>query len=171
MKRSLYSRVSALLFAAICASCSSPGQTVQSSSLLDTMKRQDISVGIARGSSSLVTFYAVNNTDSDIRMLTWNTPFEKILSADIFLAFRDGEPLPYLGRKIKRSNPSTDDYLLIPAGQTIQSAMDIAKYYGIAEAGTYTVSINLPNIDGVAMLNQETATTVNTAVLHVVVGQ
>ena len=73
----------------------------------------------------------------------------------------DGKSMTYLGRKVKRSNPKVSDYMLVPAGERLESAMDIAKFYDFSEAGEYAVTINLPEIDGVAMLNQETSVTID----------
>lgn len=159
----------AVIVAGLLASCSSPGQSVQKTIAVEEMSTQALSVGIESGEALLVTFYVVNNTASDITMLTWNTPFESMLSADIFLVTRGDKAMPYLGRKVKRSNPDADDYLVIPAGQKIKSAMDIAKYYGLTEPGEYTLTINLPTIDGAAQLNQETVVTIETATLDVVI--
>jgi hypothetical protein len=113
----------------------------------------------------------MNNTTADISMLTWNTPFEQTLSADMFLVTHGVKKMPYLGRKVKRSNPGSSDYLMVPAGQKLESVMDIAKYYNLSEPGEYTVKIDLPQVDGLTKLNQETAVTIDLATLHVVVNQ
>jgi len=146
-------------------------QSVQKNMNIEEMHKQALSIGIESAQTRLLTFYVVNNTNSDINMLTWNTPFEQTLSADMFLIVRDGKELPYLGRKVKRISPGSDDFLLIPAGQKVESEMDIAKYYGMSEMGEYTVTISLPQIDGVTRLNQETAVTIETESLNVLVSQ
>lgn len=169
MRQSLYAKIFVFVIAGLCVSCSSAGQSVQKTLDVDDMSKQALSVGIESGDSQLVVFYLVNNTASDISMLTWNTPFEQTLSADIFLVTRDGKDMAYLGRKVKRSSPSGNDYLLVPAGKKVESAMDIAKYYGLSEAGEYTVTINLPKIDGLTKLNQETDVSIDSATLNVVV--
>jgi hypothetical protein len=171
MRQSLYAKIFAFVIAGLCVSCSSPGQSVQKNLDVDDMSKHALSVGIESGDSQLVVFYVTNNTTSDISMLTWSTPFEQTLSADMFLVTRDGKDMPYLGRKVKRSNPSASDYLIVPAGKKVESSMDIAKYYGLSEAGEYTVTINLPQIDGLIKLNQETAVSVDTATLNVVVNK
>jgi hypothetical protein len=169
MRQSLYAKIFALVVAGLCVSCSSSGQSVQKTLDVEDMSKQALSVGIESGDSQLVVFYVMNNTISDISMLTWNTPFEQTLSADIFLVTRDEKNIPYLGRKVKRSNPVASDYLIVPAGKKLESSMDIAKYYGLSEAGEYTVTINLPKIDGLTKLNQETDVSIDSATLHVVV--
>jgi hypothetical protein len=49
--------------------------------------------------------------------------------------------------------------------------VDIAKYYDLSEPGEYTVKIDLPQIDGLTKLNQETAVTIDSAKLQFVVSQ
>lgn len=169
MRHSIYSKVIALVVAGLLASCSSPGQSVEKTMDVEKMSPQTLSIGIESTKALLVTFYIVNNTASDINMLTWNTPFESMLSADIFLVTRGAQVMPYLGRKVKRSSPGANDYLIIPAGEKRVSTTDIAKYYGLTQPGEYTVTINLPTIDGAVQLNQETVVTVEVATLDVVV--
>jgi hypothetical protein len=171
MRHLFYSKMFAIAFAGLGASCSSPGQSGQKTLDVEEMSKQAISVGIERGDTQLVTFYVVNNTASDISMLTWNTPFEQTLSADIFLVTRGAKEMPYLGRKVKRSNPASDDYLMVLAGQKLESAMDIAKYYDFTKSGNYAVTITLPVIDGLTRLNQETAVTIESGALNVVVSR
>jgi hypothetical protein len=171
MRNLFYSKIFALVFAGLCASCSSPGQSVQNTLDVEEMSKQALSVGIEGGDTQLVAFYVVNNTASDISMLTWNTPFEQTLSADIFLVTRGAKKMAYLGRKVKRSNPGSGDYLMVPAGEKLESAMDIEKYYDMTESGNYTVTIALPEIDGITRLNQETAVRIDSGVLNVVVSR
>ncbi|MFT6877227.1 MAG: hypothetical protein ACJAZF_003356 [Granulosicoccus sp.] len=171
MWHSLYSKIFALALFGLCASCSSSGQSVQTTQDVEKISKQALSVGIESGEKKLVIFYVMNNTAADISMLTWNTPFEQTLSADIFLVTRGVIEMPYLGRKVKRSNPGSGDYLMVPAGQKLESAVDIAKYYDLSELGEYTVKIDLPQIDGLTKLNQETAVTIDSAKLQFVVSQ
>jgi len=169
MRQSVYSKIFAFVVAGLCASCSSPGQSVQNDLSKDKVDKKALSIGIESSDTQLIVFYVINNSASDINMLAWNTPFEKILSADIFLVKRGTEEMPYLGRQVKRSEPGSDDYLLISAGQKLVSEMDIAKYYGLSEAGEYTVALNLPQIDGATKLNQETVVDIEVPTMQVVV--
>lgn len=163
------SKTIVILLMTFCVSCSSSGQSVQPPTKLDETDAKTLRVGIQNTATQLVLFYVVNNTTSDITMLRWNTPFEKTLSADIFLVMRGEEKMSYLGRKVKRGNPDSDDYLLIPAGRKIESTIDIGKYYGLSEPGEYTVSINLPAIDGLSRFNQHTSVQIESGTANIVV--
>lgn len=165
MTHSLYSKIFALVVAGLCVSCSSPGQSVQKNPDVEKMSAQALSVGIESGTAMLAAFYVVNNTNSDISMLIWNTPFEKMLSADIFTVTRGDKAMPYLGRKVKRGSPGNTDYLMVPAGEKLTAAMDIATYYGATEPGKYTMTLKLPEIEGVTKLNQETVVAIESATL------
>jgi len=108
------------------------------------------------GSSSELTFQVTNQSDTDIEMLVWNTPFEKMLSADIFMVERDGESVAYIGRKVKRGTPQPEHYLTVPAGERVEKTLDMATYYDMEQAGEYSIVFNPTSIDGVYQLNEET---------------
>ena len=56
-----------------------------------------------------------NDSERDVKVLVWHTPIEGF-SADIFDVQRDGEPVPYVGRLVKRAAPRETDYVAIAAG-------------------------------------------------------
>jgi hypothetical protein len=100
-----------------------------------------------------LTFYVSNRGDADIQMLVWNTPFEKILSADVFSVKHDGETMPYNGRKIKRGTPQPENYLTVHAGERLETILDISAYYDMDQPGEYSVAYNPVNIDGSFQMN------------------
>lgn len=123
------------------------------------------------GSLSELTFHVTNQSDTDIEMLVWNTPFEKLLSADVFLVERDGESVAYVGRKIKRGTPQPEHYMTVPAGERVDKTLDIANYYDMEQAGEYTIVFNPISIDGVYQLNQETPIQLESATVKLKVAE
>ncbi|MEE9319402.1 MAG: hypothetical protein V3U76_03055 [Granulosicoccus sp.] len=107
-------------------------------------------------SSSVLTFHVTNQSDMDVEMLIWNTPFEKILSADIFIVELNGESVAYIGRKVKRGTPQSGSYLTVHAGERLDKTIDMSLYYDMEKAGEYTITFNPVAINGVHQLNQET---------------
>jgi len=165
-----------LLLVVLCASCSSAtSQTTNKGTLVDkVMVKQALTVGIERAEKSVpdaahVLFYIDNNTDEDIRMLIWGTPFEQQLSADILSVTHNGQTLPYLGRMIKRGTPLEADYINVPAGMRLDSPLDLSKSYGVANAGEYSVALKVVEIAGVSMINQETPVTLGNSELSLLV--
>ncbi len=113
-----------------------------------------------------VVFHVSNSGEQPVRMLTWNTPLEKELSADVFEVVRDGKPVEYLGRMVKRGEPQERDFVEVPAGGRVEAIIDIARYYDISEPGAYTLSYKSYRIGDVMQLNQETPVTMDTDLLR-----
>ena len=104
----------------------------------------------------MILFYVTNTSDDAVRLLRWNTPLEKELSADVFLVSLNGQAVDYQGRMVKRGAPGEQDYLDIPAGGRVEARVDIARYYDVAATGSYTISYKPYVVDGVVQLNQQT---------------
>ena len=124
-----------------------------------------------QGAGPLVLFFLSNPREEAARVLKWNTPLEEELSADVFLVARDGKPVDYLGRMVKRGTPQEQDYVDVPAGGRIESTVDIGRYYDITEPGTYTVAYKHVQADGITQLNQETAVKMSADTLSFAVSQ
>src|SRR5262245_20039205 len=52
-----------------------------------------------------------NTTDAPIRVLSYRTPFDGI-EDNIFAVTRDGVPVAYEGKVVKRAQPEADDYIV-----------------------------------------------------------
>jgi len=93
-------------------------------------------------SSGIVTIKITNTSDTAVKVLKWNTPLEKTLSANIFHIQNAKTVIPYIGRLIKRMKPSDDDYIIFEAGE--ERTLDIAlpKYYKMTTKGEYKVTYN-----------------------------
>lgn len=74
-------------------------------------------------------------------MLKWRTPLDGITS-DCLTVTHNGKKLEYDGILMKRSNPGPDQFLLIPARQTVSSTFDISAGYDTSECGTYSVAVD-----------------------------
>ena len=85
---------------------------------------------------------ATNAGERGAALLLWNTPFEPTLSADAFEVTRDGEPVAYLGRLVKRATPPPEDAIVrLPPGETLERTLDLARHYALDEPGTYAVAL------------------------------
>ena len=91
------------------------------------------------GESVLVDFEVTNVTDKAIKILPWNTPLESRLHGDVFTIEHDGIRALYVGRKIRRPEPTEDDYVEIAAGETLSNRVDLSQAYHFGLAGTYSV--------------------------------
>lgn len=83
---------------------------------------------------------ALNASGEGVSLLIWNTPFEPVLSADLFSIERDGEKRAYRGRKVKRAVPPTEgDIIDLASGETLERIVDLSRYYALDAPGTYEI--------------------------------
>jgi peptidyl-Lys metalloendopeptidase len=85
-----------------------------------------------------IRFMITNTTDKQVNILKWHTPLEGF-NANIFLVKRDGTPVNYIGRVVKRGTPQPEDYVSIAPGETVTTVVDISSAYEIYERGEYSV--------------------------------
>ena len=88
---------------------------------------------------------ASNTTDEPLELLLWNTPFESIVSADLFDVVReeDGVHLGYEGRLVKRALPPPADAIVTLApGERLYAVIDLSRLYALERPGRYTVRLD-----------------------------
>jgi len=90
--------------------------------------------------TGVITVSITNESSEAIKVLTWNTPFEKTLSADLFQIQNGKNTSQYLGRIVKRGTPTEADYTLLNAGETRTVSVELSKYYKMEVKGNYVVS-------------------------------
>ena len=88
-----------------------------------------------------VKFDLANREDHDLYVLTWYTPLEGLFS-DCLKVLRDGERLPYDGVLAKRGLPTSQNYLLVPAGGEVTSVFDLSRAYEVSDSGNYEIALD-----------------------------
>lgn len=104
----------------------------------------------------VVGFGLRNAGDSSARVLRWQTPLHGV-DADLFEVTRDGEPVLYTGRVFKRPAPTAADWLEVPAGQELTSAVNLSSVYDMARPGSYTIRFRVELLDPVGRPRAERA--------------
>lgn len=84
-----------------------------------------------------VRFTFTNETDSAVSVLKWLTPLAGF-DSDMFTVASNGEPVRYIGVKVRRGAPMPEDYVVIEPGQSMEVELDLSEAYDIFEAGSYT---------------------------------
>ena len=79
-----------------------------------------------------------NHSDQDIQVLKWLIGLPE-LQHDIFIIKRNGKKIPYEGPKIKRLEPSVDDFERISPGKGFESHIDLSLGYDVRKPGIYEV--------------------------------
>lgn len=85
-----------------------------------------------------IRFTLTNTSDKPMHVLTWQTPLEGF-NGNIFRVTRDGVPVMYVGKVVKRGAPRPEDYRTVEPGKSIETEVDLSQAYAIYEPGDYSV--------------------------------
>ncbi|MEI8360108.1 MAG: hypothetical protein WCH13_16680 [Deltaproteobacteria bacterium] len=94
------------------------------------------------GGPVMVNVTIANPGKQRIALLRWRTPLGGV-EAPLFSVTRDGSPVRYLGRMIKRTAPNEADYVTFEAGESVTTEVDIAKFYALDTPGHYVVAYDV----------------------------
>ena len=89
----------------------------------------------------------LNNSESTITLLPWNTPFDSQVNGKIFNVLLintefDGHEIDYQGRMMKRQAPTQSDFIDLVRKQIIEQSLDITNYYKFCANKRYGLSFN-----------------------------
>jgi peptidyl-Lys metalloendopeptidase len=101
------------------------------------------SISAAKGSlgpgDDLVVRVTLTNTgDKPQRMLKWHTPFGTI-EESLFDVSRDGIPVAYEGRHVKRPAPAAADYVVLQPGKSYSATVELTALYDMSTTGDYAI--------------------------------
>jgi len=85
-----------------------------------------------------VTVTLTNTGSTPQRLLKWRTPFVPPEHA-LFHITRDGQPVRYLGRHVKRAAPTDADYIVLQPGESRSAWMELSALYEMQVTGAYSV--------------------------------
>ena len=89
----------------------------------------------------VITFTIINKTEQDIYVLKWNTPLEGLRS-DCLEVTVNGHRVKYDSMLAKRRKPRKEDYVLIEAGKSISTKVNLDEAYDVSEQGEYVVTFD-----------------------------
>ncbi|MDB5748476.1 MAG: peptidase [Massilia sp.] len=110
----------------------------------------------------LVTVTLTNTGGTLERLLTWRTPFVAPQAA-LFDITRDGQPVRYLGRKVKRAAPVEADHIRLAPGESRSAHVELSSTYDMAVTGAYSVRYRVPALPSVARTDNGNTMRSNTA--------
>jgi peptidyl-Lys metalloendopeptidase len=87
-----------------------------------------------------------NLTRYPIKMLKWLTPVDGV-EGPLLTVTRDGEPVAYIGKLVKRAAPTEQDYILLAAGESLTWDVNLSTYYDLSTSGNYVVQYNVTSTD------------------------
>jgi peptidyl-Lys metalloendopeptidase len=109
-----------------------------------------------------VTF--TNTSGSPQYVLKSHTPFEGV-NAPVFEVTRDGQPVRYLGKIVKRAAPTAADYYLLKPGASYTVKVELSSLYDMATTGDYSVRFHAasPQLFGDGASTAQAAASVDAA--------
>ncbi|AOL21569.1 protease [Xanthomonas citri pv. malvacearum] len=81
-----------------------------------------------------------NNGSRIARVPTYQLPL-KSLDNGILEVSRDGKPVDYTGRLVKRGLPKAADFTILQPGQSVKGEVDLAGAYDLSTSGNYTIQV------------------------------
>ncbi|OEY90282.1 M35 family metallo-endopeptidase [Xanthomonas citri pv. glycines] len=81
-----------------------------------------------------------NNGSQIARVPTYQLPL-KSLDNGILEVSRDGKPVDYTGRPVKRGLPKAADFTILQPGQSVKGEVDLAGAYDLSTSGNYTIQV------------------------------
>ncbi len=112
-------------------------------------------------STSEINVVITNNSDEFLKVLKWNTPLEKELSADVFSISADGKFQSYQGRLVKRGEPEETDYVTFKPHESKSVTVDLSRYYKMEQASYYSVYLD-GSVTAIVETANKTNSTINT---------
>lgn len=79
-----------------------------------------------------------NNTTATVYLLRWQTPFDAV-EAPLFEVTRDGQPVRYLGRQVKRAAPGPGDWIALAPGASRSVRVELSALYQMGTTGAYSI--------------------------------
>ena len=93
----------------------------------------------------LLEFNIQNNTEKDILLLSWYTPFEGFLSNLFIITDNTGKKLNYKGAMVKRFSPEPEDYIKLTSKEKFSIQLDLTQAYQFSK-GTFSLQLKQQNI-------------------------
>ncbi|MDW6003741.1 M35 family metallo-endopeptidase [Vibrio mangrovi] len=101
----------------------------------------------AEGNDVKVELTITNTGQESVDVLNWYLINNNKLQKNAFTVTVDGEAVTYTGPIIKRSAPTSKDYMTLSSGQTVTQTVDLSSFYDMTQKGTYNVQFNVSALD------------------------
>lgn len=98
---------------------------------------------VSRGDDVVVRVTLSNTSATAQHLLRWRTPLDAI-ETSLFEVTRDGQPVPYLGRSVKRAAPVAADYVRLAPGASLSKTVELSVLYEMSVTGNYTIRYRSP---------------------------
>jgi len=81
-----------------------------------------------------------NTNPFSVALLRWNLPLDKRFGGeDNFIVLLNGQPVPYIGARVKYADPTFLDYLILASNETITVPIVLHNLYDFTKPGSYKI--------------------------------
>lgn len=106
---------------------------------LPRAKSNPIRVGIQWQGEDKVEVTITNTSRKTLRIPKWQLP-TMASEFDLFRLSRDGQPVEYTGRLVKRAVPTAGEFEIIRPGRSVRAVVALGQSYDMRKPGIYTVT-------------------------------
>ncbi|MBZ5523396.1 MAG: hypothetical protein LAP21_14260 [Acidobacteriia bacterium] len=126
--------------------CAGGSVTAVTSVQTETFKAPEARVELVRstGTDILVKVIMINHGPGTFRLLRWNLPQDGHLTSALFEVTRDGHPVEYHGRMVKR-RVTPADYISMEPGKEYSATLSLSQAYDVTPPGQYKVRYSVYN--------------------------
>lgn len=113
--------------------------------------RADLSLSsewLAADEDVVATVTIENRSTRTVLVPRWLVPGPR-LDASLFAVTRDGQPVTYLGRLVKRAAPGPADFVALAAGATLSAVTELTKHYDMSGGGEYVIAYRIDLLEGI----------------------
>jgi peptidyl-Lys metalloendopeptidase len=116
-----------------------PTEGSPSEPTLGLVSQVDISSATLGKDDSVVVHWSVTNQGATaVGLPRWQVPSSE-LEENVFAITRDGEPVRYYGKLVKRMAPRAEDLVTLAPGETLAADVELSRFYRMGHAGDYAI--------------------------------
>ncbi|WP_242107871.1 M35 family metallo-endopeptidase [Luteimonas aquatica] len=120
------------------------GTAAQPSTSFNPLRVEMRAAGAKAGALLGVVDVVITNTSSNtVRVPKQRLPSDD-LEASLFQVSRDGKPVAYEGKLVKRGLPQAEDFAVLKPGQQYRVQVDLSGAYDLSRSGYYSVTLRSP---------------------------
>jgi len=106
------------------------------------------SVWLAAEEDVVATVTIENRSPRTVLLPRWLVPGPR-LDASLFAVTRDGQPVTYLGRLVKRAAPGPADFVALAPGESLSAVTELTRHYDMSGGGEYVVAYRIDLLEGI----------------------
>jgi peptidyl-Lys metalloendopeptidase len=100
---------------------------------------QELTASIRLVQDATVMVELTNTASYSVALLRWNLPLDERFESDSFRVLYQGQPVNYIGSRVKYAGPYIDDYIFFSPNETKVYTVRLENAYDFSQPGEYDV--------------------------------